>query len=67
MRIKAVIAFPSEPVRKAGARTLHFESVAKCALYFGLSAATVRRGIYGTEGKCRRYPAAGYFFDYEDE
>lgn len=59
---KAVIAIPSEPVRKAGGRELEFKSVLSCARYFGLCPSTITRVlVHGT----KRLPTFGYYFDYK--
>ena len=59
---KAVIAIPSEPVRKAGGRELEFKSVLSCARYFGLHPSTITRVlVHGT----KRLPTFGYYFDYK--
>lgn len=59
---KPVIAIPSEPVRKAGARELEFESEKEAAEYFGMKPQSLNRILI--EGDAVR-PSCGYFFDYE--
>lgn len=41
--MRAVIAIPSEPVRKAGGRTLHFKSGSSCAMFFQIARPTLAR------------------------
>lgn len=61
--MRAVIAIPSEPVRKAGGKTLHFKSGSSCAMFFQIARPTLAR-LLKTNVKAK--PFCGYFFDYED-
>ena len=61
---KPVIALPSDPVRRAGAKELHFPSVKSAALYFGITPACIDRVLmHGT----KKLPTYGYYFDYAIE
>ena len=58
---KPVLAIPSEPVRKAGAKELIFPSVKAAASYFGMIPACLDRVlVHGT----KNIPSCGYYFDY---
>lgn len=58
---KPVLAIPSEPVRKAGAKELVFPSVKAAAYYFGMIPACLDRVlVHGT----KKIPTCGYYFDY---
>ena len=58
---KPVLAIPSEPVRRAGARELTFPSVKAAASYFGMLPACIDRVlVHGT----KKLPSCGYYFDY---
>ena len=62
--MKKVIAIPSEPVHKAGAKVLTFESVNKTAAYFKVDKAVISRGIH----KPKKYqPFCGYYFDFLED
>lgn len=60
---KAVIAIPSEPVRKAGANTLLFPSVKEAASYFGFSDRRTLSRVLSRGTK--KLPTFGYYFDYQ--
>ena len=62
--MKPVIAIPSEPVRKAGARVLEFKSSQEAADYFGIDRARIWRCIKNTS---KYNPSLGYYFDYMEE
>lgn len=59
--VKPVIAIPSEPVRKAGARVLEFKSSQEAADYFGVGKSRIWHCINSNP---KHHPASGYYFDY---
>ena len=58
---KAVVAIPSEPVRKAGGKVLEFPSEKAAATFFGMCKQSLCRLL--RHGKGAR-PTYGYYFDY---
>ncbi len=59
---KAIIVIPTEPVRKAGAHELIFDSVLDAAKYFGMLPQSISRIL--VNGDAAR-PSCGFFFDYK--
>lgn len=58
---KPVLAIPTEPVKRAGAKELIFPSVKEAANYFGMLPSVIDRVlVHGTKYR----PTCGYFFDY---
>ena len=64
--MKAVIAIPSEPVAKAGARVLEFESLKEAAAFFGVRKSYVSYSIHNPPASERK-PYCGYYFDFVAE
>lgn len=62
--MKAVIAIPSEPVKRAGAKILEFKSCAEASRYFGIDRTYICRTIRKLQ---KSQPYCGYFFDYKIE
>lgn len=60
--MKAIIAIPSEPVRKAGGKILHFKSGSDCAKFFQIAKPTLTRLL---KKDLKAKPFCGYHFDYE--
>lgn len=60
--MKAVIAIPIQPVKKAGAKTLHFKSMTACAKYFQTS---IRHISYLISNGQKHRTSFGYTFDTE--
>lgn len=60
--MKAIIAIPSEPVRKAGGKILHFNSGTECATFFQVSKSAVSQLL---KKDLKSKPFCGYYFDYE--
>jgi|GEM_PF-2823722 len=58
---KAVVAIPSEPVRKAGGKVLEFPSEKAAATFFCMYKQSLCRLL--VHGKAAR-PTCGYYFDY---
>ena len=61
--MKAVIAIPIQPVKKAGAKTLHFKSMTACAKYFQTS---IRHISYLISNGQKKHGSFGYTFDVKD-
>ena len=61
--MKKVIAIPCEPVRKAGAKALEFESTAEASRYFGIDRTYICRILRRIQQKSQPY--CGFFFDYK--
>ena len=58
---KAVIAIPSEPVRKAGGKALEFPSLKAAAAFFGIEKGSMSRIVRGRTNR----PSSGFYFDYK--
>ena len=63
--MKAVIAIPCGPVRKAGAKQLEFKSTADASRYFGIDRTYICSLI--RKARQRNNPYCGFFFDYKIE
>lgn len=61
---KAVIAIPSEPVRKAGGKALEFPSLKAAAAFFGIHKTSLSRIIIQDR---KKRPSSGFYFDYKIE
>jgi hypothetical protein len=59
--LKSIIAIPTEPVRKAGAKVLVFKSQAEASRYFGIDRTYICRILRHTQ---KSQPYCGFFFDY---
>lgn len=60
--VKPVIAIPTGPVAKAGARVLEFKSSQEAADYFGVDKSRI---WYCINHNQKNRPALGYYFDYK--